>query len=217
MQPLPHGYTNRTRGDGRTVTKTYAGPDATLRRHRERDALRRLTGRLPVPPVLGEDESEADGTLTLGFLPGTHGQELIDAGHAEQVMAACGRALRKIHAAGAIHGDYGPNNVLLDPSDFAITAVLDWEFTRELKDPATDPVEDLAWCEWIVRTHHPAHTAALAHFFTAYGTDRVPSWPTRQAAMLAKCAALRDFCDRWEPGGAAVRLWEERAATTAAW
>ncbi|NGN68331.1 phosphotransferase [Streptomyces sp. A7024] len=209
MHPLPHGYTNRTLGDGRSVRKTYAGPDAALRHRRERDALRRLTGRLPVPPVL----DETDGTLTLGFLPGTHGQELIDAGHAAEVLTACGELLRRIHATGMIHGDYGPNNILLDPSDFTVTAVLDWEFAH----PLPDPVEDLAWCEWIVRTHHPAHAAALPRFFTAYGPDLVPPWPARQAAMLAKCAWLRGFCERWEPGGAGVRLWEERAAITAEW
>jgi aminoglycoside phosphotransferase (APT) family kinase protein len=33
--------------------------------------------------------------------------------------------------------------------------VVDWEFAH-----LGDPVEDLAWCEWIVRMHHPEHVDA---------------------------------------------------------
>ena len=50
-----------------------------------------------------------------------------------------------------VHGDYGPQNVLLDPATQEITAVLDWEWAH-----AGHPVEDIAWCEWIVRMHQPA-------------------------------------------------------------
>ncbi|WP_461012009.1 phosphotransferase [Streptomyces capparidis] len=59
-----------------------------------------------------------------------------------------------------MHGDFGPNNVLLNPGTFEVTAVVDGEFAH-----LGDPVEDLAWCEWIVRTHH--HRIALGHFFRA--------------------------------------------------
>ncbi|MFB4421339.1 phosphotransferase [Streptomyces sp. QL37] len=110
-----------------------------------------------------------------------------------------------------MHGDFGPNNVLLDPGTFEVTAVVDWEFAH-----LGDPVEDLAWCEWIVRTHHPGHRHALGHFFCAYGGE-VPPWPARRAAMLARCETLRQFCERWEPGGRGVRLWQARAAATADW
>lgn len=37
--------------------------------------------------------------------------------------------------------DFGPQNVLLDPGTFAVTAVVDWEFAH-----VGDPVEDLACC-----------------------------------------------------------------------
>ncbi|MER7788985.1 aminoglycoside phosphotransferase family protein [Streptomyces sp. NPDC097640] len=215
MRPLKHGYTNHTVGDGAVVRKTYAGPDAELRLDRERTLLARLQGRLPVPPV-----HEADtGTLTLGFMTGVPGQELLDAGHAAEVLEACGALLRRIHGTEAsvrggvlVHGDYGPHNVLLAPVTFQVTAVVDWEFTH-----LGDPVEDLAWCEWIVRMHHPEHRHALDAFFRAYGEDVVPPWPVRQAAMLARCASLREFCHRWEPNGAGVALWRERATATAAW
>ncbi|WP_329069951.1 phosphotransferase [Streptomyces sp. NBC_01429] len=94
MRPLSHGCTNRTAGDGAVVEKTYDGPDSALRLDRERLPLTRLRGRLPVPPVLGADIR----TLTLGFVPGTPGQELLDAGHAAAVLRACGEVLSRIHA-----------------------------------------------------------------------------------------------------------------------
>ncbi|MGW3572283.1 phosphotransferase family protein [Streptomyces sp. NPDC000941] len=222
MRPLKHGYTNRTLGDGAVVQKTYEGPDAELRLDRERTLLARLRGRLPVPPVHAADA----GTLTLGFMTGAPGQELLDAGHAVEVLEACGGLLRRIHgteasvpALGAgdegevlVHGDYGPHNVLLDPVTFQVTAVVDWEFAR-----LGEPVEDLAWCEWIVRMHHPEHRHALDGFFRAYGEDVVPPWPVRQGAMLARCESLRHFCHRWEPNGPGVTLWRERAVATAGW
>ncbi|MER6142657.1 phosphotransferase [Streptomyces sparsogenes] len=223
MRRLKHGYTNRTVGDGAVVRKTYEGPDAELRLARERGLLTRLQGLLPVPPVRAAD---ADA-LTLGFVTGVPGQEFLagDTGQAAAVLDACGTMLRRIHAIepgvpawGAhergkvlVHGDFGPNNVLVDPVTFQITAVVDWEFAHP-----GDPVEDLAWCEWIVRTHHPEHRPALDHFFRAYG-EGVPPWPVRQAAMLARCEALRRFCHRWEPNGAGVSRWRERATATAGW
>ncbi|MGW2342616.1 phosphotransferase family protein [Streptomyces sp. NPDC001661] len=221
MRPLKHGYTNRTLADGTIVEKAYDGPDAEPRLRRERTLLPRLQGQLPVPPVLGATAT----TLKLGFMPGVPGQELLDAGHSAQVLASCGKLLRRIHeltppvpalgARGAdevlVHGDFGPNNLLLDPGTFEVTAVVDWEFAH-----FGAPVEDLAWCEWIVRTHHPAHTPALGHFHRSYGSG-VPLWPARRAAMLARCEELRRFCERWEAGGAGARQWRERAAVTAAW
>lgn len=49
-----------------------------------------------------------------------------------------------------VRGDKGLNNVLLDPDDRQVIAVLDWEWAH-----AEDPIEDLAWCEWVVRMNHP--------------------------------------------------------------
>ncbi|MBT2411240.1 phosphotransferase [Streptomyces sp. ISL-12] len=221
MRPLGHGYTHHTVGDGAVVTKTYEGPDAAARLRREHLLLGRLLGRLPVPPVRGASE----GTLTLGFVTGVPGQELLDAGRAPAVLASCGRLLRRIHDtapsvledgehradAVLVHGAFGPHNALFTPATCEVTAVVDWEFAH-----VGEPVEDLAWCEWIGRAHHPGHRDALGHFFRAYGGE-VPPWPVRRAVMLDRCEALRRFCDRWRPDGPGVRQWRERAAATAKW
>ncbi|ADB30209.1 aminoglycoside phosphotransferase [Kribbella flavida DSM 17836] len=219
MIPMKHGYTNNTMGDGAVVEKQYAGPDAALRREREYAVLCELQGRLPVPPVRGL----VAGTLRLGFVPGKPGQELLDAEYAEAVLMSCGRILGRIHSTEIIglpktspgdvlvHGDFGPNNLLLDPETFAVTGVVDWEFAHY-----GDPLDDLAWCEWIVRMHHPEQAHALPAFFDAYPGD-VPAWPARQAAMVARCKQLQDFCERWTPDGPAVTLWKARTTTTAAW
>jgi aminoglycoside phosphotransferase len=245
MQPLRHSYTNRTLGDGATVVKRYQGPDALARAQREHAALQALHGRIPVPLVL----SSADRCLTMTFMSGVHGQELLEAGeasgageagHGRGVLRACGTMLRRIHQLGAaeiksvepritahlraanrtstpitghvlVHGDYGPNNVLLDPATLEISAVLDWEWAH-----AGEPVEDLAWCEWIVRMHHPAQMSLLGVFFDAYG-GVIPPWPDRQAVMLGRCQSLLDLCHRQEPGGPGETQWRHRFAVTSAW
>ena len=225
MQPLRHSYTNRTLGDGATVVKCYQGPDALARLERERGMLDALQGQvLPVPHVLGAEH----GCLTMTFMNGVQGQELIGTGGADRVLRACGAMLQRIHqldtpqiaaalgrpAHGGhvlVHGDYGPQNVLLNQATMEISAILDWEWAH----PGA-PVEDLAWCEWIIRMHHPGEAGLLGAFFDAYG-GAIPSWPDRHAFMLDRCRALRDLCHRQEPGGAAETQWRHRAAVTGAW
>jgi aminoglycoside phosphotransferase (APT) family kinase protein len=114
------------------------------------------------------------------------------------------------HSVVFVHGDYGPNNLLLDRDARAVTAVVDWEWAH-----AGDPVEELAWCEWIVRMHHPRHAAALAELFDAYGWE--PAWSARQQAMLTQCRSMLSLCERWEPGGPGSRQWRHRLATTQSW
>jgi aminoglycoside phosphotransferase (APT) family kinase protein len=224
MQPLRHGYTNRTLGDGETVVKRYQGPGARERSRRERAVLRSLRGRMAVPQVL----ESADDWVTMEFVGGVHGQDLLDAGRAREVLRACGAMLRRIHqldvagipgaASGPaiagqvlVHGDYGPNNVLLDPASLEITAVLDWEWAH-----VGDPVEDLAWCEWVVRMHHPGDVSLLAEFFGAY-RGPVPSWRARQAVMLERCRSMLGLCREQEPGGPGEAQWAHRLAVTGGW
>jgi len=215
-----HGYTNTTRRMPGAVLKTYVGPDSSLRQHNERQALSALAGRYPVPQIL----DEVPDSLLLEFLPGEHGQDLIDAGRAEEVLRACGLALRALHGIDVTtvfpqstnrahvltHGDFGPNNVLLDAGNFEVTAVLDWEFS----DPG-DAVVDVAWCEWIVRMHHPSAVPSLSVFHDAYGS--VPPWPLRQAAMVRRCMWLQEFSTHLDPNGDGAALWQDRATMTAHW
>lgn len=210
---MRHGYTNSTFGDGALVVKCYLGPGAEARLETERKMLRRLRRRVPVPAL----QSVTGTSLTTRFVPGAHGQDLLDDGLAKEVLTACGRTLAAIHALPAargrvlVHGDFGPNNLILDPMTHETAAVLDWEWAHP-----GDPVEDLAWCEWIIRTHHPEHAAALPYFFESYGGE-VPGWAERHAAMLARCRALIDFTGRWEPGGEGEHLWRRRLEATETW
>lgn len=156
--------------------------------------------------------------------PGHHGQELIDAGHAGQVLASCGALLRRLHGIsprllvpgdhppGVVvwHGDFGPNNVPVDPRDYAVTALLDWEFSGI--GPA---IGDIAWCEWIVRMHHPTSVASLTAFFDAYGEH--PPFVERHRVMVERCQWLETFSRRRHPHGDGARLWQQRTRVTAAW
>jgi aminoglycoside phosphotransferase (APT) family kinase protein len=169
----------------------------------------RVAEAIPVPHVVEVDVAEARAVMT--FLPGRHGQDLIDEGHAWQVLETTGRTLRRLQeeVPGLVHGDYGPQNLLLDPESLDVVAVLDWEFAHD-----GDPVEDLAWAEWIVRLHHAGAGEALPALFDGYGHR--PAWPERHSAMLAKCAALRDVCLR-RGDESAAEMWSERASVTSDW
>ena len=207
MRPLRHGYTNDTRGDGAIVVKRFTGPDAPRRWATERDVLALLAGRLPVPAVL----AVRTGELHLAHLAGMHGQELIEAGPAGPVLRSCGETVLRLVAADVTHGDFGPNNLLCDPDTGAVTGILDWEWGR----PVADPVDDLAWCEWIVRMHHPGATGALGELFAGYGSR--PPWPARQAAMLAKCRRMLHLRRTLGPADPGVVRWEQAIVTTTGW
>jgi aminoglycoside phosphotransferase (APT) family kinase protein len=222
MRPLPHGYTHDTRTDGSTVEKRYQGPYADVRRSTERLVLSRLArGVVPLPRLLGEPA----GALRMQHVAGVHGQDLIDAGHAAAVLRSCGQTLRQLQSAEAadvfddvpvepsavlVHGDYGPNNMLFDPVTFATAAVLDWEWAH-----AGGPVEDLAWCEWIVRMHHPAAVDDLAHLFDGYGGR--PDWSARQAAMMAKCRSMLALFRPAGTGSSGADRWRRFLEITGSW
>lgn len=184
----------------------------------ERVALRALAGSFPVPPVIAAEQE----AIVTDFVDGEHGQDLIESGDARLVLAGCGTILRRLHtldpalldghqhSGGITHGDFGPNNILFDRTDHHVVAVLDWEFCK-----IGPSITDLAWCEWIVRMHHPDVVGELAVFFEAYGS--CPPWADRQEEMLRRCAWLEDFSRRWEPHGDAAATWRHRAAITSQW
>ncbi len=214
---LPHGWTNDTTADGAVVEKRYVGPGAVARAACERRTLTALAGRLPVPLVRSWDADPP--VVRLERLPGGHGQDLLGEGRGVAVLATCGRLLRSVqavppamlpHLDGAgpvlVHGDFGPQNLLLSADGDGAVALLDWEFARR-----GERHEDLAWAEWIVRTHHPDAVAALDALFEGYGER--PPWPRRHEAMPAAC---RSQLHRARSGsdGAAAALWTSRLAAT---
>ena len=218
MQPLAHGYTNDTRSDGSTVVKRYQGPFWQARRSTERHMMSRVAGVVPVPRLIGETV----GTLRMEYVAGTHGQELISSGQTAAVLRSCGQMLRRIQAIDVasvfpdvpqvnesvvVHGDYGPNNMLFEPTTFAVTAVLDWEWGH-----VGDPVEDVAWCEWIVRMHHPEAVDALEYLFAGYGSQ--PPWTARQAAALAKCHSMLELSHTTGASESGLSLWRRRISTS---
>jgi len=217
MARLPHGYTNRTRVVGSFVEKVYDGPDRYAHAQAERVCLSALAECLPVPMIVGGD-SEGP-SLLLDVLPGSHGQDLLATGHAEEVLRLVGATLRSVQAvcvddvlglAGdgsmLVHGDFGPQNMLFDLERDRVTGILDWEFAHR-----GQAIEDLAWCEWIVRMHHPDANDALDALFGAYGER--PPWRERHEAMLIRIRDLIASCERArQPSD-----WPERLLRTERW
>lgn len=82
--------------------------------------------------------------LTLGFVAGVVGRELLAAGRPDAVLAGCGGLLRGVHetapgvlpvdASGAgrvfVRGGFGLRSVLLGPGAFEVAAVVGWGFAR---------------------------------------------------------------------------------------
>ncbi|WP_291522080.1 phosphotransferase [Branchiibius sp. NY16-3462-2] len=219
LNGVKHGYTNWTEHSGGVVRKLYAGPDAEVRQAAEYRALTSLEDDFPVPQVV----RQRPGELLTKFVGGEHGQDLMDAGRATAVLSACGRILRRLHdldprmldpAAGdgvvVQHGDFGPNNLLFDVDDERVTAVLDWEFSG-----TGEAITDIAWCEWIIRMHHPDAVSQLPAFFQEYGWT--PGWNARRAEMIRRCGWLEAFTERWEPGGEGATTWRNRTRIVEGW
>lgn len=218
----PHGYTNLTRRplSGR-VEKRYEGIDGAERCRREVACLSDLRKYLPVPEVF--ELNSAPAGVVMSELTGRHGQELLDEGHARLVMRLVGSTLRTLQAlpvdtvAGIpgdgdvlVHGDFGPQNMLFDLANAPrVTAVLDWEFAH-----LGQPVEDLAWAEWIVRTHHSDHIDSLEELLAQSGVSA--SWTDRHAAMVRRCHDLLRLSSTAGSSAGEV-LWRERLIATEAW
>jgi len=206
---LAHGYTNQSWLDGELVVKQYEGVDAVERLRVEVAALARVVGVVPVPDVIQVDPVAARVAVT--FVPGRHGQELMDEGQAAQVLKAAGQVLRRLDdgVPGLVHGDFGPQNLLFHPESIEVVAVLDWEFAHD-----GDRVEDLAWAEWIVRLHHPEAVQYLPALFDGYG--RQPDWALRQAVMVQRCARFSEICAR-NGDQTAAEMWRSREQATRSW
>jgi aminoglycoside phosphotransferase len=219
MGRLRHGYTNLTRRlpDGR-IEKRYEGPDRVARADREHACLVHLADRLPVPEVLERDP--AVPLLVVRGVSGMHGQDMIDAGRAPEALRLVGAVLRTIQRVDPcavpglpgtgpviVHGDFGPQNVLIEGG--AVTALVDWEFAH-----IGQPVEDLAWAEWIVRMHHPNALNDPPELLDAarLGIE----WSARHRATVARCDELRRFSEA-TGSRETVALWSDRLRTTEQW
>jgi tRNA A-37 threonylcarbamoyl transferase component Bud32 len=215
---LPNGYTNETSAEGSDrVRKVYTGSDAAERAATERACLTELRSVLPVPAIADSDGA----SIVMEFVPGRHGQELIDAGYGRAVMRSTGTVLRELQSVQAnllrsltgsgpvlVHGDFGPQNMLFDERQ-QVTAVLDWEFAHR-----GNAIEDLAWAEWIVRMHHPAYADVVSELFAGYGHR--PPWELRHRFMLARCEDLMRRCLR-EGLHEAATMWAGRLKVTKRW
>lgn len=220
MDRLPHGYTNFTRLAHGHVEKTYDGARRWANATRELTCLTALAGRLPVATVVDHDLSIP--RLTLSLLPGRHGQDLLNEGHAPRVLRLVGETLnqlqrlapgtvRELDGSGPVivHGDFGPQNMLLDLDASRATGVVDWESAH-----LGSPIEDLAWTEWVVRMHHPAAVDALDDLFA--GATQRPSWPERKAAMIRQLREVLAYCEVSGLHDSAVD-WRDRLRRTEAW
>ena len=109
-------------------------------------------------------------------MAGLPGQQALERDPAA-VLFEIGRTARVLHSidpsglhlpadpgAVLVHGDFGPQNMIFDVLTGTVAAVDDWEFAG-----LGEPVADLAWCEWIIRTHYPRLRYALPRLYDGYG------------------------------------------------
>lgn len=211
---MRHGYTNETVLRGNAVVKRYRGPSADSRAAREIAALRWARGHVPVPEVVWSRQRE----LTTRPVPGRHGQDVIE-DHPSAVLRACGELAASLHAlavprflgasapdAVVVHGDFGPQNCLLDHDLTRVVALLDWELVHP-----GERIEDLAWAEWIVRRHHPTISEHVQALYEGYGW--VPGWQERHGAMAASCRRHLQSAQQLDDEDG-MALWEDRVAWT---
>jgi aminoglycoside phosphotransferase (APT) family kinase protein len=119
---------------------------------------------------------------------------MIDAGRAAEVLRLLGSILVTLQQVPPwavpglvgtwpviVHGDFGPQNVLIEGD--RINALVDWEFAH-----IGQPVEDLAWAEWIARMHHPDAVDVLPELLDASRLGI--QWSARHQAIVARCEEL---------------------------
>ena len=109
-----------------------------------------------------------------------------------------------------MHGDFGPQNILFTLEPMGVSAVLDWELAH-----VGSAVEDLAWVEWIIRTHHPQAIEFLPELFDGSGVW--PSWSDRHAVMTRRCRDYIAFCEESGFDTATAQWRRRRLRATERW
>lgn len=130
--------------------RTPDGRDAVTRLRDEERVLRELTA-LPTPDVVGVFEAHGHRFLAMERIDGTPLNAAVVARHplvrtgadaasraeyrdwALTVTAATRRAIAQLHAAGYVHGDLHPGNVMVRPDDSV--ALIDLEMARGVSAP----------------------------------------------------------------------------------
>ena len=199
-----------TTDDGRHV-KVHGGAHGTDRAAVAAAALRHAAAHeLQVPVLLDHDGATLTTALAADVVDGA----AVLATSPATVLHAVGSVARRIHAlppppafpspatapAAWVHGDLCPVNLLFG-RDHVLRAVVDWEDSH-----VGDPLVDLAWTEWLVRSWHPAAVEALPVLYAAHGR-RTPPAAARRAAMrscLLRHAARGDDTADWDAHLAAL-------------
>jgi hypothetical protein len=220
VKRLAHGYTNRTRRNGNNVEKRYQGVDRFVRAQREFASLSGLCGHYPVPEVVEFDASAP--LLIVTEITGRHGQEAINEGRGAAVLRLIGNSLAELQQLDPslipglegsgdviVHGDFGPQNMLCSVDLTDVPGILDWELAH-----LGSPVEDLAWAEWIIRTHHPEARDELPGLFA--GSRLSISWSDRQSSMIRQCRHYIAYCEESGFEESAAE-WRRRLHTTEQW
>jgi tRNA A-37 threonylcarbamoyl transferase component Bud32 len=194
---MPHGYTNQTQQTPRGILKRYTGPGALNRWQTEMNILPIIKNALPVPMLL---ENKVSGELITKKINGLHGLDLLAEGKSIQVLVALGNLLKLVQKFPAqklqgiipgngdvlVHGDYGPQNLLLHPKSLETIAIVDWEWAH-----LGETYEDVASVEWTIRMFHTNEVSHLPLFFEAYGD--IPAWEDRHQAMMMICQRQLEF------------------------
>jgi diguanylate cyclase (GGDEF)-like protein len=115
----------RVDGDGTLVHKQALGADAAVRTRHEANILRRLDRVPGVPRLVPIDHTETLALTDTGgcTLADLMGPDRLPLSTVPQLALHLARILDQVHAAGVLHKDLHPYNVLVDPDTLDVTLI----------------------------------------------------------------------------------------------
>lgn len=185
-------YVDGVRGDDLLTDLAECGDDALLRRVGAE--LGRIAGVLAGMPFLAAGPF-ADGTLAVepwgldlsAWVEEHAARLLIGEDDLDGLRAVADRAqglLDTVGRASLVHSDLNPKNVLIDPDELTVVAVLDWEFAH-----AGHPFTDLG--NLLRFDRHPTYVeGVLGGFLAQRGGDADTALEVARAADLAALVEL---------------------------